>query len=319
MSTQQLPENIMEQLEFIKKELIDVSNGLSVSTAQLRLSKVSEKVVALVIMTYSQGKTQSIMKDEEPKSKSKSTDEADKWNNTQNGQEPPDLFIRSSSSIGRKPFESSKNKNMRSKKHQRGESRHQRMCSMNSASDFEQAFEQNILNELKQIAPDDNSSSDGEKEVSDSTGHEEEEVGIPEIVTGSEYNETPLHLGAGARSKDRNLISTAGKTKEYQKSTSVGGVVEINGSNDELRVAKQIQSIIGKSKDDLGDLAWKLLQLKTSKIDLVISTSEEISRLREIIMMLGRQLQHLREQHRKSLNASFGGQIFGAIASIFYS
>jgi len=310
MSTQQLPENIVEQLELIKKELIDVSNGLSDSTTQLTLSKVSEKVEALVIETYSQAKTQH----EEQKSKNKSSsDEVDKSNKAEKEQEPPDVFVRSSSA--RKQFES----NMRRKKHQRGASRHQRMWSMNSASDFEETYKQNIITELKQIAPDDSSSDEErEKEVPDSTGHEEEEDGIPEVITGSDFNKPPVSLGAGARPKGRNLKSTAGKT-EHQECTRIGGVVDIDGSNDELRMAKQIQNIIGKSEDDLGDLAWKHLQLKTSKIDLVISTSEEISRLRSIIMMLGRQLQQLREERRKSLNASFGGQIFGAIASLFYS
>jgi len=324
MSNQQVLAHILEQLESFKKELIDVSKELSDSPLQIRLSKISNNMEVLIKETSSHVKKQETWKKtEEQKSKDENSYAGieDIWNTSEKVQKPPDLF--SSAVSESKPFESSKIKNAERKKHQRGASRHQRVWSMNSAADFEEKSERNIFKELQQIIPDTTSSDDErEKENLDPVSKEEEVVGNPVIVSavaGSDYqHERHIRMGGVMGPREITLITPDGKMREHMRNTSMGGVMTISSNDDERLVAKQIQDIMGGSKDDL-DLARKHLQLKTSKIDLVKSTAEEISRLRDIIKMLGSQLQQLRNEHNKLLNGSFGGQIFGAVASLFYT
>jgi len=305
MSTHQLPTHILKELVSIKTELTNAANEFSGTPMQVRLLKVSDNVERLVSETFSQGQTRGFAEKKEQISDdffTSSVEVEDRVNSSEMGQS--DMFLKATSSSSGKLFETGTIENGKSakrKKHQRGASRHQRVWSMNSAADFEEHTGSNILNEMKSLVPDDASSSDDERDV------DKKEVANPVMVSADAGRKWQDQCTG---SKDRIVKPVAGKMRE----TSFGGVFEITGYDNDMKVAKQIQAIVGGSNDEL-ERAHMLL--KTSKIDLVKSTAEEISRLRDIIKMLGSQLRQLRVEHNKLLNASFGGQIFGAFASLF--
>jgi|ERR1719317_404951 len=335
MSIQQLPTFVLQHLESIKKELKDVANELSDSPLQGRLLKLSDRVETLVVETFSKGQTSNTTQKHEDlqgKDEPTSAGTEEKVDSSEREQKPPDVFLTSPGNSNTKFGEPSKIKNVKRNRHERGASRHQRVWSRNSIADFEDPSAPNIMKELKHIAPDTTSSEDeeGNEENRDSELKDEEEVGNPVKVSatvGSEFHhEENISLkGVKDVTSEEPVVFLAsdrvGISKEHLRNMSFGGVMQVVGTtnDEEMKVAKQIQEIIGGSKEDLGDLARKLLQVKSSKIDLVKSTAEEITRLRDIIKTLASQLRELRVEYNKLLNPSFGGQIFGAVASLFYT
>lgn len=336
MSVQQLPTFVLQHLESIKKELNDVANELSDSPLQGRLLKISDRVETLVLETFSKGRTMNTtQKHEDSQAKDEPTSAAaeEKVDSSEKEQKPPDVFLTSPGATNSAKFEtSSKIKNVKRNRHERGASRHQRVWSRSSIADFEDPSAPNIIKELKTLHPDTSSEEDGGNEENrDSEFKDEEDVGNPvkvSVTVGSDFHHEENISLQGVKdvtATEEPVVFPApekvGFTKEHLRNMSFGGVMQVvgNSNDEEMKVAKQIQEIIGGSKEDLGDLARKLLQVKSSKIDLVKSTAEEITRLRDIIKTLASQLRELRVEYNKLLNPSFGGQIFGAVASLFYT
>lgn len=336
MSIQQLPTFVLQHLESIKKELSDVANELSDSPLQGRLLKISDRVETLVLETFAKGQTMDTTQkheDSQPKDEPTSTGAEEKVDSSEKEQKPADVFLTSPGATSSAKFEtSSKIKNVKRNRHERGASRHQRVWSRSSIADFEDPSAPNIMKELKTLHADTSSEEDGENEENhESEFKDEEEIGNPvkvSVTVGSDFHheENISLLGVkDVTATEEPVVFPApekvGFTKEHLRNMSFGGVMQVvgNSNDEEMKVAKQIQEIIGGSKEDLGDLARKLLQVKSSKIDLVKSTAEEITRLRDIIKTLASQLRELRVEYNKLLNPSFGGQIFGAVASLFYT
>jgi len=320
MSVQQLPTHVLQHLESIKKELNEVAKELSDSPLQARLLKLSDRVETLVVDTYEMAKTPNMtQKNEDPQGKEESCTAGaeEKFDSSEKEQNPLDVFLASPSTK-----DSNKIKNVKRNRHERGASRHQRVLSRNSTADFEG---------MVGLTPDNPSSDEDDRnEENQETGIEDEEVGNPvpvSVTLGSNYHhEENISLqGVKDVTSEGPVVFPApakiGFTKEHLRNMSFGGVMQVGGSSndEEMKRAKQIQEIIGGSKEDQVDLEAKLFHVKTSKIDLVKSTAEEITRLREIIKRLASQLRDLRIEYKKLLNPSFGGQIFGAVASLFYT
>jgi len=336
MSVQQLPTHVLQHLESIKKELNEVAKELSDSPLQARLLKLSDRVETLVVDTYEMAKTPNMtQKNEDPQGKEESCTAGaeEKFDSSEKEQNPLDVFLASPSTK-----DSNKIKNVKRNRHERGASRHQRVLSRNSTADFEG---------MVGLTPDNPSSDEDDRnEENQETGIEDEEVGNPvpvSVTLGSNYHhEENISLqGVKDVTSEGPVVFPApakiGFTKEHLRNMSFGGVMQVGGSSndEEMKRAKQIQEIIGGSKEDevaserlrrifsneedQVDLEEKLFHVKTSKIDLVKSTAEEITRLREIIKRLASQLRDLRIEYKKLLNPSFGGQIFGAVASLFYT
>jgi len=320
MSVQQLPTHVLQHLESIKKELNEVAKELSDSPLQARLLKLSDRVETLVVDTYEMAKTPNMtQKNEDPQGKEESCTAGaeEKFDSSEKEQKPLDVFLASPSTK-----DSNKIKNVKRNRHERGASRHQRVMSRNSAADFK---------EMIGLTPDNPSSDEDDRnEENQETGIEDEEVGNPvpvSVTLGSNFHhEENISLqGVKDVTSEGPVVFPApakiGFTKEHLRNMSFGGVMQVGGSSndEEMKRAKQIQEIIGGSKEDQFDLEEKLFHVKTSKIDLVKSTAEEITRLREIIKRLASQLRDLRIEYKKLLNPSFGGQIFGAVASLFYT
>jgi len=320
MSVQQLPTHVLQHLESIKKELNEVAKELSDSPLQARLLKLSDRVETLVVDTYEMAKTPNMtQKNEDPQGKEESCTAGaeEKFDSSEKEQKPLDVFLASPSTK-----DSNKIKNVKRNRHERGASRHQRVLSRNSTADFE---------EMIGLTPDNPSSDEDDRnEENQETGIEDEEVGNPvpvSVTLGSNFHhEENISLqGVKDVTSEGPVVFPApakiGFTKEHLRNMSFGGVMQVGGSSndEEMKRAKQIQEIIGGSKEDQVDLEEKLFHVKTSKIDLVKSTAEEITRLREIIKRLASQLRDLRIEYKKLLNPSFGGQIFGAVASLFYT
>jgi len=337
MSIQQLPTFVLQHLESIKKELNDVANELSDSPLQGRLLKISDRVETLVLETFSKGQTMNTTQkheDSQPKDEPTSAEAEEKVDSSEKEQKPADVFLTSPGATSSAKFEtSSKIKNVKRNRHERGASRHQRVWSRSSIADFEDPSAPNIMKELKSLHAEDSSSEEdgGNEENIESELKDEEEVGNPvkvSVTVGSDFHHEENISLQGVKdvtATEEPVVFPApekvGFTKEHLRNMSFGGVMQVvgNSNDEEMKVAKQIQEIIGGSKEDLGDLARKLLQVKSSKIDLVKSTAEEITRLRDIIKTLASQLRELRVEYNKLLNPSFGGQIFGAVASLFYT
>jgi len=322
MSVQQLPTHVLQHLESIKKELNEVAKELSDSPLQARLLKLSDRVETLVVDTYEMAKTPNMTQkneDEDPQGKEESCTAGaeEKFDCSEKEQKPLDVFLASPSTK-----DSNKIKNVKRNRHERGASRHQRVWSRNSTADFQ---------DMIGLTPDNPSSDEDDRnEENQETGIEDEEVGNPvpvSVTLGSNFHhEENISLqGVKDVTSEGPVVFPApaknGFTKEHLRNMSFGGVMQVGGSSndEEMKRAKQIQEIIGGSKEDQVDLEEKLFHVKTSKIDLVKSTAEEITRLREIIKRLASQLRDLRIEYKKLLNPSFGGQIFGAVASLFYT
>jgi len=336
MSVQQLPTFVLQHLESIKKELNDVANELSDSPLQGRLLKISDRVETLVLETFSKGQTMNTTQkheDSQGKEEPTSAGAEEKVDSSEKEQKPPDVFLTSPGALGSAKFETSKSKikNVKRNRHERGASRHQRVWSRNSLADFEDPSAPNIMKELKLHADSSSEEDVGDEENRESELKDEEDVGNPvtvSVTVGSDFRHEENISLKGVKdvtTTEEPVVFPApekvGFTKEHLRNMSFGGVMQVvgNSNDEEMKVAKQIQEIIGGSKEDLGDLARKLLQVKSSKIDLVKSTAEEITRLRDIIKTLASQLRELRIEYNKLLNPSFGGQIFGAVASLFYT
>merc|ERR1719233_1078602 len=291
---------VLQHLESIKKELNDVANELSDSPLQGRLLKISDRVETLVLETFSKGQTMNTTQkheDSQPKDEPTSAEAEEKVDSSEKEQKPADVFLTSPGATSSAKFEtSSKIKNVKRNRHERGASRHQRVWSRSSIADFEDPSAPNIMKELKTLHTETSSEEDeGNEENHESELKDEEEGGNPvkvSVTVGSDFHheENISLLGVkDVTATEEPVVFPApekvGFTKEHLRNMSFGGVMQVvgNSNDEEMKVAKQIQEIIGGSKEDLGDLARKLLQVKSSKIDLVKSTAEEITRLRDII------------------------------------
>merc|ERR1719233_2159604 len=289
---------VLQHLESIKKELNDVANELSDSPLQGRLLKISDRVETLVLETFSKGQTMNTTQkheDSQPKDEPTSAEAEEKVDSSEKEQKPADVFLTSPGATSSAKFEtSSKIKNVKRNRHERGASRHQRVWSRSSIADFEDPSAPNIMKELKTLHTETSSEEDeGNEENHESELKDEEEVGNPvkvSVTVGSDFHheENISLLGVkDVTATEEPVVFPApekvGFTKEHLRNMSFGGVMQVvgNSNDEEMKVAKQIQEIIGGSKEDLGDLARKLLQVKSSKIDLVKSTAEEITRLRD--------------------------------------